>query len=360
MEKHIALIRGDGIGPEIMTQAVAVLDAVAERFGHHFIYQDAPMGGSAIDAFGVPLPESSLETCLASDSVLLSAIGGPKWDTIDPALRPEKGLLALRAGMGLYANLRPASLIPQLREASPLRSDIVDKGIDFMVVRELIGGAYFGEHRTWSENGEMAASDLMAYRESEIRRIVRAGFETAMKRHKRLCSVDKANVLDSSKLWRKIVNEMAPEYPEVEVRHMYVDNCAMQIVRDPSQFDVIVTENLFGDILSDEASQITGSIGMIPSSSLGDGSRGLYEPIHASAPDIAGQDIANPIGMILAAAMMLRYSLDLPAEADAVEQAVSAVLERGVRTGDISEPGCTAVGCAAMGQAIAAAVAQTR
>lgn len=356
MERTIALIRGDGIGPEIMTQALAVLDAVAAKFGHHFTYLEAPMGGAAIDAFGVPLPESSLKTCLEADCTLLSAIGGPKWDTIDPAIRPEKGLLALRAGMGLYANLRPARLIPQLREASPLRTDIVDRGLDFMVVRELIGGAYFGEHRTWEEGGEACASDLMAYRTHEIQRIVRVGFETAMKRNKRLCSVDKANVLDSSKLWRKIVNEMAADYPEVEVRHMYVDNCAMQIVRDPSQFDVIVTENLFGDILSDEASQITGSIGMIPSSSMGDGTRGLYEPIHGSAPDIAGQDIANPVGMILAAAMMLRYSLDMPAEADAVEAAVSAALEAGVRTGDIAEPGQTSVGCAAMGQAIAARI----
>ena len=357
MEKTIAVIRGDGIGPEIMTQALAVLDAVASRFGHTFRYADAPMGGNAIDAFGVPLPPSSLETCLTSDAALLSAVGGPKWDTIDPAIRPEKGLLALRAGMGLYANLRPAQLIPQLRSASPLRPEIVDRGIDFLVVRELIGGAYFGEHRTWEEHGETAASDLMLYREHEIRRIVRVGFETARKRGKRICSVDKANVLDSSKLWRRIVNEMASEYPDVELRHMYVDNCAMQIVRDPSQFDVIVTENLFGDILSDEASQITGTIGMLPSASLGDGSRGLYEPIHGSAPDIAGQDIANPIGMILAAAMMLRYSLGLPAEADAVEAAVSAVLERGLRTGDILEVGTTPVGCAAMGQAVAQAVA---
>ena len=275
MEKKIAVIRGDGIGPEIMTQALAVLDAVAKKFGHTFTYADAPMGGNAYDEFGVPLPESSLKTCLESDAALLSAVGGYKWDTIDPALRPEKGLLALRAGMGLYANLRPARLIPQLRDACPLRKDIVDRGIDFMVVRELIGGAYFGEHKTWEESGEAAASDLMIYHEHEIRRIVRVGFETARKRSKRICSVDKANVLDSSKLWRKIVNEMAAEYPEVELRHMYVDNCAMQIVRDPSQFDVIVTENLFGDILSDEASQITGSVGMIPSSSMGDGTRGL-------------------------------------------------------------------------------------
>ncbi len=353
MNRKIALIRGDGIGPEIMDQALLALDAAAKKFGHTFTYAEAPMGGSAIDAFGVPLPDSSLKTCLDCDSTLLSAIGGPKWDSIDPQLRPEKGLLALRAGMKLYANLRPAKLIPQLKDASPLRTDIVDRGIDFIVVRELIGGAYFGEHKTWSENGEQAASDLMAYREHEIRRIVKVGFDTAMKRGKRLYSVDKANVLDSSKLWRKVVNEVAKDYPQVEVRHMYVDNCAMQLVKDPSQFDVIVTENLFGDILSDEASQITGSIGMIPSSSMGEGTRGLYEPIHGSAPDIAGQDKANPIGMILAAAMMLRYSLDMPAEAEAIEKAVSTALEDGLRTPDIWVEGMTAVGCAGMGQAIA-------
>ena len=352
MEKKIAIIRGDGIGPEIMTQAIAVLDTVAAKFGHTFTYEEAPMGGNAIDAFGVPLPESSLQTCLACDSALLSAIGGPKWDTIDPAIRPEKGLLALRAGMKLYANLRPAEMIPQLKDACPLRPEIVEKGINFLVVRELIGGAYFGEHKTWEENGEMAAHDIMAYKEHEIRRIVRVGFETAMKRSKKLCSVDKANVLDTSKLWRKIVGEMAPEFPEVEVRHMYVDNAAMQLVRDPSQFDVIVTENLFGDILSDEASQIVGSIGMLPSASLGDGTCGLYEPIHGSAPDIAGQDLANPIGMILAAAMMLRYSLDMPAEAAAIEAAVNKTLESGLRTGDIMEAGMTRVGCKAMGEAI--------
>ncbi|MCI5624800.1 MAG: 3-isopropylmalate dehydrogenase [Clostridiales bacterium] len=353
MNRKIALIRGDGIGPEIMDQALLALDAVAKKFGHTFTYAEAPMGGSAIDAFGVPLPDSSLKTCLDCDSTLLSAIGGPKWDSIDPQLRPEKGLLALRAGMKLYANLRPAKLIPQLKDASPLRTDIVDRGIDFIVVRELIGGAYFGEHKTWSENGEQAASDLMAYQEHEIRRIVKVGFDTAMKRGKRLCSVDKANVLDSSKLWRKVVNEVAKDYPQVEVRHMYVDNCAMQLVKDPSQFDVIVTENLFGDILSDEASQITGSVGMIPSSSMGEGTRGLYEPIHGSAPDIAGQDKANPIGMILAAAMMLRYSLDMSAEAEAIEKAVSTALEDGLRTPDIWVEGMTAVGCAGMGQAIA-------
>lgn len=356
MEKKIAIIRGDGIGPEIMTQALAVLDAVAKKFGHTFTYVDAPMGGNAYDEFGVPLPESSLKTCLESDAALLSAVGGYKWDTIDPALRPEKGLLALRAGMGLYANLRPAKLIPQLRDACPLRKDIVDRGIDFMVVRELIGGAYFGEHKTWEENGEAAASDLMIYHEHEIRRIVRVGFETAMKRSKRICSVDKANVLDSSKLWRKIVNEMAAQYPEVELRHMYVDNCAMQIVRDPSQFDVIVTENLFGDILSDEASQITGSIGLLPSASLGATKRGLYEPIHGSAPDIAGQDRANPIATILSAAMMLRYSFELAGEAGCIERAVDSALADGLRTADIAAPGAESLGCRAMTDAILARI----
>ena len=356
MERTIALIRGDGIGPEIMAQALEVLGAVERRFGHRFTYREAPMGGAAIDAFGVPLPDSSLQTCLKADSVLLSAIGGPKWDAIDPALRPEKGLLALRSGMGLYANLRPARLIPQLREASPLRSDIVDRGIDFMVVRELIGGAYFGQHRTWEEDGESCASDLMAYREHEIRRILRVGFETAMKRNRRLCSVDKANVLDSSKLWRKLVNEMSAQYPEVEVRHMYVDNCAMQIVRDPSQFDVIVTENLFGDILSDEASQITGSIGMLPSASLAKGNFGMYEPVHGSAPDIAGQDKANPMATILSAAMMLRYTFGLLQEADAVENAVKAVLDQGYRTPDLFAGEGTLIGTAEMGRRIAEAI----
>lgn len=279
-------------------------------------------------------------------------MGGPKWDTIDKEKRPEKGLLRLRSGMGLYSNLRPAKIFPELKEASPLRPDLVEKGIDFVVVRELIGGAYFGEHKTGTKDGEEYASDLMAYSRHEIERIAHVAFRTAQKRRKKVCSVDKANVLDSSKLWRRVVAEVAEQYPDVELTNMYVDNCAMQLVKDPSQFDVIVTENLFGDILSDEASQICGSIGMIPSSGLGDGSCGLYEPIHGSAPDIAGKNLANPIGMILAAAMMLRYSFDMSAEADAVEQAVDKVLKEGFRTADAMSEGKTCLGCVEMGRAI--------
>ena len=310
------------------------------------------MGGNAIDAFGVPLPDSSLETCLASDSVLLGAVGGPKWDSQPSANRPERGLLKLRSAMGLYTNVRPARMFSDLSAACPLRADIAAKGIDFVVVRELIGGVYFGEHRTEESGGEQKATDIMSYTEHEIRRVAHVAFQMARKRRHRVTSVDKANVLASSRLWRKVVTEVAAEYPDVELIHMYVDNAAMQIVRDPSQFDVIVTENLFGDILSDEASQITGSIGMIPSSSMGEGTRGLYEPIHGSAPDIAGQDKANPIGTILAAAMMLRYSFDMAAEADAIEAAVDKTLKAGIRCGDIMRQGCALVGCREMGAQI--------
>ena len=352
MNKTIAIIKGDGIGPEIVTEAMGVLDAVAAKFGHTFTYQDAPMGGNAIDAFGVPLPDSSLETCLAADSVLLGAVGGPKWDSQPSANRPERGLLKLRGAMGLYSNVRPARMFSDLSAACPLRADIAARGIDFVVVRELIGGVYFGSHSTEEVDGEQKATDIMAYSEHEIRRVARVAFDMARKRRKRVTSIDKANVLDTSRLWRKTVTEVAAEYPDVELRHMYVDNAAMQMVRDPSQFDVIVTENLFGDILSDEASQITGSIGMIPSSSMGDGTRGLYEPIHGSAPDIAGQDKANPIGTILAAAMMLRYSFDMAAEADAVEAAVDKVLKDGYRCGDILGESGTLVGCREMGSLI--------
>ena len=352
MNKNISIIKGDGIGPEIVGEAMGVLDAVAAKFGHTFTYQDAPMGGNAIDAFGVPLPDSSLETCLASDSVLLGAVGGPKWDSQPSANRPERGLLKLRSAMGLYTNVRPARMFSDLSAACPLRADIAAKGIDFVVVRELIGGVYFGEHRTEESGGEQKATDIMSYTEHEIRRVAHVAFQMARKRRKRVTSIDKANVLDTSRLWRKTVTEVAREYPDVELLHMYVDNAAMQIVRDPSQFDVIVTENLFGDILSDEASQITGSIGMIPSSSMGEGSRGLYEPIHGSAPDIAGQDKANPIGTILAAAMMLRYSFDMAAEADAIEAAVDETLKAGIRCGDIWQEGCTLVGCREMGAEI--------
>ena len=352
MTKHIALIRGDGIGPEIVEQAKLVLDKIADAYGHEFTYTEVAMGGNAIDAYGDPLPQSELAKCLAADSVLLGAVGGPKWNDVPGPMRPEKGLLRLRAGMGVYSNNRPAKIWPQLASASPLKQEIVDKGIDFIIVRELIGGIYFGRHETATLNDEAVAIDELRYSESEIRRIGRIGFETAQKRNKRLCSVEKSNVLDSSRLWKKVMHELASEYPDVELSDMLVDNCAMQIVKDPSQFDVIVTENMFGDILSDEASMITGSIGMIPSSSLGEGTRGLYEPIHGSAPDIAGKDIANPIGTILAAAMMLRFSFDMAKEADAIETAVSKVLDAGYRTGDIASAGCNVIGCTEMGRLV--------
>ena len=355
MVQNIAVIRGDGIGPEIVEQALLVLDRVAQLYGHTFTYTDVDMGGNAIDKWGDPLPQAELDKCLDADSVLLGAVGGPKWNSVPGHMRPEKGLLRLRAGMGVYSNNRPAKIWPQLASASPLKQEIVDKGIDFLIVRELIGGIYFGKHETVEENGEKTAIDELRYAESEIRRIGRIGFETARKRSKKLCSVEKSNVLDSSRLWKTVLHELAEEYPDVTLSDMLVDNCAMQIVKDPSQFDVIVTENMFGDILSDEASMITGSIGMIPSSSLGDGTRGLYEPIHGSAPDIAGKDIANPIGTILAAAMMLRYSFDMAAEADCIEAAVSAVLDGGYRTGDILPSGdhhCHLVGCREMGRLI--------
>ena len=352
MEKQIAVIRGDGIGPEIVEQALRVLDAVAEKYGHTFRYVEADMGGVAIDRWGEALPAAELEKCMTSDSVLLGAVGGPKWDGMPGDKRPEKGLLALRSAMGLYSNNRPARLWPQLAAASPLKPEIVAKGIDFIVVRELIGGVYFGEHRTEEADGELKATDVMSYAEHEIERIGRIAFETAGKRRKKVTSIDKANVLDTSRLWRKVMHRLAQEYPEIQYSDMLVDNAAMQIAKDPSQFDVVVTENMFGDILSDEASMITGSIGMIPSSSLGEGSRGLYEPIHGSAPDIAGQNKANPIGTILAAAMMLKYSFDMDEEAEAVEEAVSRVLDQGLRTGDMMAEGCTLVSCSEMGDAI--------
>ena len=355
MQKNIAVIRGDGIGPEIVNQTLLVLDKVAQLYGHSFTYTDVDMGGCAIDKFGDPLPQEMLDKCTASDSVLLGAVGGPKWNDMPGHLRPEKGLLRLRAGMGVYSNNRPAKIWPQLAEASPLKQSIVDKGIDFIIVRELIGGIYFGKHETVEQKGQKVAIDELTYSEEEIRRIGRIGFETAQKRNKKLCSVEKSNVLDSSRLWKKVIHELAAEYPDVELSDMLVDNCAMQIVKDPSQFDVIVTENMFGDILSDEASMITGSIGMIPSSSLGATSCGLYEPIHGSAPDIAGKDIANPIGTILAAAMMLRFSFNMANEADAIETAVSNVLDAGWRTGDIASadtPQDKKVGCSAMGKLI--------
>ena len=348
MNKTIALIYGDCASPEIVRQAVRVLDKIADKYNHTFTYTRAYMGGEAIDKFGDPLPAAELKKCKAADSVLLGAIGGPKWEGLPGDRRPEKGLLRLRAGMGLYANNRPARIWPQLADASPLKKSIVDQGIEFIVVRELIGGVYFGEHKTFTQDGEKVAVDTMPYAEHEIERIGRIGFETAMKRRKKLTCVDKANVLDTSRLWRAVMHRLQAEYPEVEYNEMFVDNCAMQICKNPAQFDVIVTENMFGDILSDEASEITGSIGMVPSSSLGQGSCGLYEPIHGSAPDIAGQDIVNPIACILSAAMMLRYSFSMPAEADAIEAAVSAVLDAGFRTADMMADGCTKVGCTAI------------
>ncbi len=351
MQKNIAVIRGDGIGPEIVAEAIGVLDAVAEKFGHDFRYTEVCMGGCAIDAFGEPLPDAELQKCKESDSVLLGAVGGPAWDGVPGHLRPEKGLLKLRAGLGVYSNNRPAKIWPQLKDASPLKPAITEKGIDFIIVRELIGGIYFGKHETVGDT----AIDEMRYSEGEIERIGRIGFETARKRKGMLCSVEKSNVLDTSRLWKKVMHRLAAEYPDVTLSDMLVDNCAMQIVKNPAQFDVIVTENMFGDILSDEASQITGSIGMIPSSSLGDSSCGLYEPIHGSAPDIAGKDIANPIGTILSAAMMLRYSFNMEKEAEIIESAVDAVLSEGYRTADIMPEdgmGCTQIGCREMGRRI--------
>ncbi len=352
MTKNIAVIRGDGIGPEIVEQALRVLDRVASIYGHTFCYTDVDMGGCAIDRYGDPLPEEMLQKCVASDSVLLGAVGGEKWNDVPGHMRPEKGLLRLRAGMGVYSNNRPAKIWPQLAAASPLKQSIVDQGIDFIIVRELIGGIYFGEHQTNQTDDGLTAVDVLRYNEKEIERIGRIGFETARKRRKALCSVEKSNVLDSSRLWKKVMHRLAEEYPDVTLSDMLVDNCAMQIVKNPAQFDVIVTENMFGDILSDEASMITGSIGMIPSSSLGASSCGLYEPIHGSAPDIAGKDAANPIGTILSAAMMLRYSFDMEKEADAIERAVSDYLDAGYRTADIMGDNMTLVGCKQCGDLI--------
>ncbi|MDD4648955.1 MAG: 3-isopropylmalate dehydrogenase [Desulfoplanes sp.] len=354
MHISICLLPGDGIGPEIVAQTVKVLDAVNARFGHTISTQTALIGGAAIDATGVPLPEATVNACKKADAVLLGAVGGPKWDGIERDIRPERGLLGIRKALGLFANLRPALLFPELASASFLRPDIVARGIHIMVVRELTGGIYFGEPKGFEEReGEQAAFNTMVYRKSEVERIARIGFETAMKRDKRLCNVDKANVLEVSQLWRATVVAMAREYPEVELTHMYVDNAAMQLVRDPSQFDVIVTGNLFGDILSDEAAMLTGSIGMLPSASLGTTSPFLYEPIHGSAPDIAGQDKANPLATILSLAMMFRHSFELETEAVAIEEAVRQVLKAGYRTGDIMEDGGTLVGGEKMGDLVA-------
>lgn len=356
MEKHIVVIKGDGIGPEIVTEAMKVMTKTAEKFGHTFHFEEVDAGGCAIDKYGECLPQESLEKCLKADSVLLGAVGGPKWEQVDKNNRPEKALLRIRSAMGLYANLRPAKIFSQLSHSSPLKQEIVEKGIDFVIVRELIGGIYFGAHETVTKQGEKRATDLMAYSEQEIERIGRTAFETARKRGSRVISVDKANVLDCSRLWREVMHRLSSEYPDVAYSDMLVDNCAMQIVKDPSQFDVVVTENMFGDILSDEASMITGSIGMIPSSSLGESTNGMYEPIHGSAPDIAGMNLANPIGTILSGAMMLKYSFGMQQESQAIEDAVSKVLDEGFRTGDIMSEGCTRVSCSQMGDLIAARI----
>jgi 3-isopropylmalate dehydrogenase len=353
MNKNIAIIKGDGIGPEIVDATLVVMDKVAKKFDHEFNYEFADMGGVAIDKFGEPLPEKTTEICCKSDSVLLGAVGGDKWNDMPSELRPEKGLLKLRAAMGVYSNNRPAKIWPQLASASPLKQEIVEKGIDFLIVRELIGGIYFGKHETQEVDGIKHAIDYMPYDENEIKRICKIGFEMAQKRNKKLTVVQKSNVLDTSRLWLEVIHNMESDYPDVTLSEMLVDNCAMQIVRDPSQFDVIVTENMFGDILSDEASMITGSIGMIPSSSLGETKCGLYEPIHGSAPDIAGQDVANPIGTILSAAMMLKYSFDADAESNAIERAVSKYLDEGYRTVDIFTDGNKKVGCKECGDLIA-------
>ena len=353
MTKNITVLRGDGIGPEIVNEAIKVLNKVGETFGHTFNYTDVDMGGCAIDKFGVPITDEGLELCKKSDSVLLGAVGGLKWDSVDPSVRPEKGLLKVRSELGLFANLRPTKLFPQLASASPLKESVVGNGIDLMIVRELTGGIYFGKRSTKEVEGILTATDEMLYTEPEIERIGRVAFESAMKRNKKIASVDKANVLDSSRLWRKVMHRLAEEYPEVEYADVLVDNTAMQLIRNPGQFDVIVTENMFGDILSDEASMLTGSIGMMPSASLSEGTLGMYEPIHGSAPDIAGKNIANPLGTILSAAMMLRYSFDMPREADAIENAVNAVLDGGMRTADIMQEGCTRLTCSEMGDAVA-------
>lgn len=353
---QIAVLPGDGIGVEIVPEAIRVLQVISEKYGHRFEFTEGLIGGAAIDAVGVPLPEETLRLCETSDAILLGAIGGPKWDTLPVAMRPEAAaLLGLRQRLGLYANIRPAVLYPALADASTLKREIIE-GIDLMVIRELTGGLYFGEKRREKTADGERAVDTLVYTTAEIERIARLGFQMAGKRRRKLTSVDKANVLESSRLWREVVTRLAPEYPEVELNHMYVDNCAMQLVRNPKQFDVIVTENMFGDILTDQASMLSGSIGMLASASIG-GRVALYEPAHGSAPDIAGQNKANPLATILSAAMMLRFSFGLDREAAEIEAAVPAVLDAGYRTGDIMEPGKTLVGTKEMGQLVADRVA---
>lgn len=356
MNFNVAVIPGDGIGPEIVTEAKKVLDTVGKKFGHEFKYTEVLMGGASIDAYGVPLTDEALEIAKNNDAVLLGAVGGrvgvDSWYKLPPNLRPEAGLLAIRKGLGLFANLRPAYLYKELKNACPLKEEVADAGFDMIIVRELTGGLYFGERKTEVIDGVRTAIDTLKYDENEIRRIAVKAFEIAMKRNKKVISVDKANVLDSSRLWSAVVAEVAKDFPEVTLCNMLVDNCAMQLVKEPAQFDVVLTENMFGDILSDEASMITGSIGMLPSASLAEGKFGLYEPSHGAAPDIAGQNKANPLATILSAAMMLRYSFDLDREAEAVEEAVKSVLEDGIRTTDIMSDGCRLVSCTDMGDEI--------
>ena len=351
----IAVLPGDGIGIEIVPEAIKALQAVGERFGQQFQFTEAPVGGAAYDAVGHPLPDSTLQLCRESDAILLGAIGGPKWEQLPVHLRPEVGaLLPLRKELGLYANLRPCFLLPGLTHASTLKEEVI-AGVDLIVIRELTGGLYFGEKSRETNNGVTKATDILSYATDEIERIVRYAYTVARKRGHKLCSVDKANVIETSRLWRETVNELAKEYPDVETTHMYVDNCAMQLIRNPKQFDVIVTENMFGDILTDEASMLSGSIGMLPSASIG-GEVGMYEPSHGSAPDIAGQNKANPLATILSAAMLLRYSLNLENEARIIEQAVSKVIEEGYRTPDLMEAGCKLVGTAEMGDLVASRI----
>ena len=349
MSYKITLLPGDGIGPEVTEQAVIVLQTAAEKYGFALEFTTALIGGAAIDETGVPLPPETVELCKASDGIILGAVGGPQWDNFPVELKPERGLLSIREELKLFANLRPAIVYAPLRSASPLKDEILGDGLDIMIVRELTGGIYFGQR---GRHGD-AAFDTERYSIPEIERIGRVAFELAQKRGKKLCSIDKANVLESSRLWREVIIGLSAEYPDIALSHMYVDNAAMQLVRDPRQFDVIVTSNMFGDILSDEASQITGSIGLLPSSSLGSGTLGLYEPIHGSAPDIAGKGIANPIAAILSAALMLRYSLDLPDAAAGIESAVAKVLESGLRTADIAQKNAPAISTSEMGRAIA-------
>ena len=357
MKLDIVCIPGDGIGTEIVTEAKKVLDQVAQIYGHEITYTDILMGGASIDVHGVPLTDEAIAVAKAADAVLMGSIGGntttSPWYKLAPNLRPEAGLLKLRKELNLFANLRPAILYEELSDACPLRKDISDEGFDMLIMRELTGGLYFGERYTKEENGIRKAVDTLTYDENEIRRIAIKGFDIARKRRKKVTSVDKANVLDSSRLWRKVVEEVAKDYADVTLEHMLVDNCAMQLVKDPAQFDVILTENMFGDILSDEASMVTGSIGMLASASLNDSKFGLYEPSHGSAPDIAGKGIANPIATVLSAAMMLRFSFDLDREADAIEGAVKSVLKKGYRTIDIMSDGCVQVGCKEMGDLLA-------